>query len=86
MKWDDVRQHFPHQWLLVEATQAHTTANHRIVEDFAVVECFGSGETAMKGYSELHRKEPQRELYVIHTDREQVEITELNWLGIREAS
>ncbi len=86
MKWSDVRRHFPHTWLLVEATQAHTRDSRRIVEDFAVVESFGNGQTAMKGYSELHRREPQRELYVIHTDREQVEITELNWLGIREAS
>ena len=85
MKWTDVRQHFPHQWLLVEATEAHTSEDRRIVEDLAVVECFPSGESAMQGYSQLHRREPQRELYVLHTDREQLEITELNWLGLREA-
>ncbi len=86
MKWIDIRRRFPDQWLLVEATQAHSHENHRIVDELAVVECFDDGRTAMHGYSELHRREPQRELYVIHTEREELEITEFNWLGIRKAS
>jgi hypothetical protein len=86
MKWIDVRKRFPHQWLLVEATRAHSSENHRIIDELAVVECFDDGQSAMQGYSDLHLREPQRELYVIHTDREELEITELNWLGIREAS
>lgn len=85
MKWTDVRQHFPQQWLLVEATKAHSENDHRIVEDLAVVECYADGQKAMRGYSELHRQDPQRELYVLHTDRKELEITELNWLGLREA-
>jgi len=40
----------------------------------------------MNGYRELHRRDPQRELYVLHTDRETVEVTEVHWLGIRAAS
>jgi hypothetical protein len=84
MKWVDVRKHFPHQWLLVEATQAHSSEDRRIIDELAVVECFEDGQTAMQSYSDLHRREPQRELYVIHTDREELEITELNWLGIRD--
>ena len=43
------------------------------------------GESAMRTYLKLHRHDPDRELYVLHTDRETLEITEQNWLGIRAA-
>jgi hypothetical protein len=85
MKWSDVREHFPDQWLLVEATTAHTEGAQRIVEDLAVVDTYNSGKSAMAGYLTLHREAPQRELYVLHTDRERLEIEEMRWLGIRGA-
>ena len=34
-------------------------------------------------YIQLHREAPERELYVFHTDRETLDITERRWLGIR---
>lgn len=37
----------------------------------------------MKAYGQLHHQEPQRELYVAHTDRVELEIEERRWLGIR---
>ena len=83
MKWNEIRDHFPHQWLLIEATTAHSEDNYRILDDMAVVEIFPDGENAMDGYIELHEKAPNRELYVLHTDREKLEIEELRWLGIR---
>ncbi len=83
MKWHEVREHFPHQWLLVEATKAHSKANHRILEDLAVLGAFPDGDNAMDGYLALHEESPQRELYVLHTDREELEIEELRWLGVR---
>jgi O-methyltransferase involved in polyketide biosynthesis len=86
MQWQEIRQHYPHQWLLLEAIAAHSSGGQRIVEDLAVLETFADGMSAMNGYRELHRRAPQRELYVLHTDREAVEITELHWLGIRAAS
>ena len=86
MKWQEIRQHFPHQWLLVEATDAHSEGNQRILEDLAVLEIFSSGKNAMNGYIELHEHAPERELYVLHTDREELEVEELRWLGIRGAA
>ena len=83
MTWQEIRERFPHEWLVVEATKAHSKANHRILEDLAVIGTFPSGKRAMDGYIELHEKAPQRELYVLHTDREELEIEELRWLGIR---
>lgn len=86
MKWAQIREHFPHEWLLVEATGARSEANHRILDDMAVLGTFPSGKGAMDSYIQLHEKAPQRELYVLHTDREELEIEELRWLGIRDVA
>jgi hypothetical protein len=86
MKWHEIRAAFPGQWLLVEATAAHSEQNRRILDDIAVLSVFPNGKSAMNGYIELHEKDPQRELYVLSTDREELDIEELRWLGIRGAA
>ena len=83
MTWSEVRQHFPRQWLLVEATRAHSEANHRILDELAVLGSYPTGKSAMDRYLEMHREMPERELFVLHTSREELEIEELRWLGIR---
>ncbi|MFC1976258.1 hypothetical protein ACFLXQ_07655 [Chloroflexota bacterium] len=83
MIWADIRKHYPHQWLLVEAIKARSEANQRILEELSVVGTFSDSVTAMKGYTQLHQQAPERELYVFHTDRQQLDITERRWLGIR---
>jgi hypothetical protein len=83
MQWQEIRQHYPQQWLLLEAIQAHSEANKRILEQLAVIEAFPDSITAMKHYARLHHDAPTRELYVFHTGRETLEITERTWLGIR---
>ncbi len=37
----------------------------------------------MKSYAGFHREAPQRELYVFDTEREELDIHERRWLGIR---
>ncbi len=83
MTWNEVRQHFPEQWLLVEATQAHSKANRRILDQLAVLGSYSSGKTAMDGYLDIHRSMPERELFVLHTSRGALDIEALRWLGIR---
>ncbi|MBN1428872.1 MAG: hypothetical protein JXB07_10845, partial [Anaerolineae bacterium] len=39
-----------------------------------------------QSYLDLHRQSPERELYVLHTDREDLNIQERHWLGIRGAA
>ena len=85
MQWSQIRQHFPSQWLLVEALAAHSTGGQRILDDLVVLETFEDSVAAMKRYQEIHHRSPQRELYVLHTDREALDIAEINWLGIRTA-
>jgi len=83
MKWQEIRKHYPHQWLMIEAIKARSEAGKRILDDLAVVSAFPDSRTAMKGYIQLHRQSPERELYVLHTDRQALDIVERKWLGIR---
>ena len=85
MEWNDIRQAYPHQWLLVEATEAHTQSGERILDRIAVLDAFPDSQAAMKSYVDLHRQSPERELYVLHTDREILDIHEQRWVGIRGA-
>ena len=83
MQWQEIRKHHPQQWLLVEAIKAHSEVNKRIVEQLAVVSAFPDSVPALKAYEQLHHESPERELYVFHTSRETLDITERRWLGIR---
>jgi hypothetical protein len=85
MKWPEARSHFPHRWLVVEALDARSDLGKRLLEELAIVDQCPDGESAMRSYLKLHRQDPERELYVLHTDRENLEIIEQNWLGIRAA-
>jgi len=83
MKWQEIRQRYPQAWLLLEAIEAHTEGDKRILESLSVIGSFGDSQEAMKAYAKLHQDEPQRELFVFHTDREQLDVTIRRWLGIR---
>jgi len=68
MKWQEVRNHYPSQWVIIEVIKATTEDNKRIVEEMSVIDAFGDdSKNAMKQYLFLHRKYRERELYVIHT-------------------
>ena len=86
MQWHQVREHYPNQWVLVEALQAHSEAGWRRVEELAVIGAFTDSVAALQAYIRLHHTAPARELYVVHTDREELDITERRWLGIRTGS
>lgn len=83
MLWQEIRQAYPAHWLLVEAIKAHSAANKRILDQLAVLATFPDSAAAMEGYTQLHREAPDRELYVLHTSRELLDIEERQWLGIR---
>jgi hypothetical protein len=86
MNWNQIRTHYPHQWLLIEAIKAHTEADQRILEELAVIDTYPDSAVAMQGYIQLHREAPARELYVVHTDRTELQITERRWVGIQQST
>lgn len=83
MTWHEARQHFPDQWLLVEATRAHSEPGRRIVEQLAVVDTFSDSPAALDRYRQLHREAPAREFYVLHTSRETLDISESHRFFVR---
>ena len=85
MKWGDVRQSYPSQWLLVEALTAHSEKGRRVVEEMAVIDVFDDSTAAWLRYRQLHHDAAGREFYILHTDREELNIAERVWLGIRLA-
>ena len=83
MQWQEIREHYPQQWLLLEALQAHSEGNKRILDQLAILGTFADSTSALRDYSQFHHEAPNRELYVFHTSRETLDITERRWLGIR---
>ena len=83
MEWQQIRKHYPSKWLLLEAIAAHSVSDKRILDDLAVIEVFANSVQAMNEYQKLHRKSPDKELYVFHSSRRELDITERRWLGIR---
>jgi len=83
MRWKEVQEAYPDQWLVIEALQAHSEADHRILDKIAVVEVCSDGSAALQSYRRLHQTYPDREYYYVHTSRAELEIQERQWLGIR---
>ena len=84
MLWSDIRQNYPSQWLVIEALEAHTTDdNQRLLDRIAIIETCADGRLAMERYQHLHRDYPTREFYFVHTSREELDIRERHWHGIR---
>jgi hypothetical protein len=84
MQWSEIRQAYPNEWLIIEAIQAHTTSTHqRQLDRIAIVERCMNGKSAMQSYRRLHQQYPAREFYFVHTSRDELDIREQQWLGIR---
>lgn len=83
MKWTEIREKYPEKWLLIEALKARTKADKRVLNQLIVLGSFKNSNTALQKYSKLHRDSPERELYVFHTSRVKLTVTERRWVGIR---
>ncbi len=86
MNWSDIRQNYPDEWLVIEAIEAETTTDHkRHLKRIAVLERCSDGQAAFIGYRHWHQKYPLREFYFLHTSREEPDIQEQVWVGIRRS-
>jgi hypothetical protein len=69
MNWQQLRQQYPHRWLIVEAINAHTEGSNRIIDQLDVIEIFGDDwKPAWELYKALHNADRYREYYVLHTE------------------
>ena len=86
MQWSDVRQAYPNEWLIIEALDAETTPDHqRKLKRIDVIERCPDGGAALQNYRRLHHQYPLREFYYVHTGREELDIREQTWVGIRSS-
>jgi len=84
--WAEIRVTYPDRWLVVEALEAHTAPdNRRRLDRLAVIETCPNGDAAMRRYRQLHLEHPDREFYFVHTSREELDIRERYWVGIRRS-
>ena len=83
MRWTDVRAQFENRWLIVEALTARSVTGHREIDDMSVLDAFDDSGDALRRYLTLHRISPEREIYVVHTSREALDIAERAWTGVR---
>ncbi len=86
MIWSEVRQAYPDRWLIIEAMEAHTTDERRVLDKIAVMEACDDNATVMQAYERWHQSYPQREFYFAHTGRDELDIRERRWLGIRRSN
>ncbi|TDF97052.1 hypothetical protein E1757_14470 [Paenibacillus piri] len=69
MRWKEVQERFPNEWVVLEATKAHSSDGNRYIEEVVVVDRFDDSTSAMRRYSELHKQDPHREYCFFHTSR-----------------
>ncbi len=83
MDWDEIKQAYPDQWIIIEAMEAHSEGGLRVLDRVAVIATCPDGESAVDAYRKLHDEFPEREFYFIHTSRATLQIEERLWVGIR---
>ena len=82
MRWDVLRQQYPDRWIVVEALNAFTQGGQRIIPDLQLISVFGSDwHEAWESYKQLHHADKNREYYVLHTERETLEIGVIDAFG-----
>jgi hypothetical protein len=83
MKWSEVRKQYPDRLVLVEAIKAYSKNRVRTIEEMSVVEEYTGSKVAWAGYKNYHRQFPERELYIFHTGKENIEVIEHYFTWVR---
>jgi hypothetical protein len=75
MTWEEIRQQYPHRWLVLEGFGAYADGAKWIVPRLEVIEAFADDwKPAWELYKKLHHEDKWRDYYFLHTDREQLNI------------
>jgi hypothetical protein len=84
MLWEDVKKTYPSSWLVIEAIEAKTEGENRIIDQLAVIDSFEeeTSKSALLKYLQLHKAHPEREFYVVHSSRPKLDIKEQKWVGL----
>lgn len=83
MNWAEVRKKYPNTVVLVEAVSVHSKNHKRLIEQMAVIDEYTSTSEAWSAYKALHFEFPEREFYLFHTSKEEIEVDEQRFSGVR---
>lgn len=83
MEWANIREKYPDSWVLIEALKADSVSDERIIRKIALLNYYSTCAEAMLDYRSEHEKYPNKEMYVYHTQNENLQIKERFWMGIR---
>lgn len=78
MDWTEVRTVFSNQIVLIEALKIEVIGTIRKILNMSVVSTHEDSSLAWKAYKSLHAQYPQREFYIFHTDRENIDVIDEN--------
>jgi hypothetical protein len=82
MTWQEIRDKYPHRWLVVEAIDAYTEKGKRVINHLEVVGVFGDDwKEAWEHYKKMHSVDKWREYYYLHTDRKALDIEVMDAFG-----
>ncbi|WBW95203.1 hypothetical protein [Oceanirhabdus sp. W0125-5] len=84
MKWNEVREKYHNQWILIEALEADSKDGNRLIKDVSVINSYNDSKSALKEYAEKHKKNKSREMYVYHTKNQELVIKERTRIGVRK--
>lgn len=84
MKWKEAVRNYSNKWVLFEPIEACSKDGKRIIEDLSVINSFDDSREALKEYSEMHKRDKSREMYVYHTKNKELIIEERSWIGVRK--
>lgn len=60
MKWNEVRKAYLDKWVVLEAIEAHSENNMRILDEVAVVDFFEESMEALRRHAVLNKQKPNR--------------------------
>ncbi|MFB5268858.1 hypothetical protein ACE41H_19025 [Paenibacillus enshidis] len=82
MRWEEVQEKFPEEWVVFEAAEAYSEGGFRFIDSVTVIDRYGDSLDAMKRYKQLHRDQPGKEIYFLHTSRPDLKFEE-RWVGFK---
>lgn len=83
MKWSEVCSQYPDQIVLVEAIATTSINKVRTIKEMSILSPFTDSLAAWQAYKKLHKSNPDKELYILHTSKERAEVIEQFFVGVR---
>lgn len=78
MKWEEIRQVYPHQWLKLNVLKSHVEEDKKVIDEMEVINTIGSNSEAGRELGKC-----KGNVAVYHTDNEKIYYRIKNIFGFR---